>query len=52
MRCHLWTVDRATHMRRALDLGVDGVITNHPDRLRRLVDDVHGRRDAPSEAVQ
>lgn len=41
MRCHVWTVNRPAHMRRALDLGVDGVITNHPGRLRRLVDDVH-----------
>jgi len=39
MRCHVWTVNRPSHLRRALDLGVDGVITNHPERLRRLVDD-------------
>jgi glycerophosphoryl diester phosphodiesterase len=24
-------------MRRLLDLGVDGIFTNYPDRLRRLV---------------
>jgi glycerophosphoryl diester phosphodiesterase len=48
MRCHVWTVDRASHMRRALDLGVDGVITNHPDRLRSLLGDVHGHSEPAS----
>ena len=38
MRCHVWTVNRPSHMRRALELGVDGVITNHPDLLRTMVD--------------
>jgi glycerophosphoryl diester phosphodiesterase len=42
MRCHLWTVGRRSHMRRALDMGADGVITNRPGVLRRLVDDLHG----------
>jgi glycerophosphoryl diester phosphodiesterase len=42
MRCQLWTVDRAMHMRRALALGADGIITNHPGVLRRMVDDPDG----------
>jgi glycerophosphoryl diester phosphodiesterase len=33
MRCLVWTVDRASAQRRALRLGVDGIITNRPDRL-------------------
>jgi glycerophosphoryl diester phosphodiesterase len=37
MRCLVWTVNRPAHLRRALDLGVDGVITNHPELLRQLV---------------
>ncbi len=43
LRCHVWTVNRQTYMRRVLDLGVDGVITNHPHVLRRIVDDVRGQ---------
>ena len=39
MTCHVWTVNRPTHMRRALESGVDGVITNHPVTLRRLMTD-------------
>jgi len=34
---HVFTVDREEEMRRLLDLGVDGIFTNYPDRLRRLV---------------
>ena len=33
-----YTVDRAEDMHRLLDLGVDGMFTNVPDRLRELVD--------------
>jgi glycerophosphoryl diester phosphodiesterase len=33
-----FTVDRAEDMQRLLDLGVDGMFTNFPDRLRALVD--------------
>lgn len=38
MRCLVWTVNRPGHMRRAVELGVDGVITNRPGVLRRLLD--------------
>lgn len=44
MRCHVWTVNRPHHMRRALGLGVDGVITNHPASLRRVLDEVRRER--------
>lgn len=33
MGCLAWTVNRASAMRRALELGVDGIITNEPARL-------------------
>jgi glycerophosphoryl diester phosphodiesterase len=32
-----YTVDAERQMRRLLDFGVDGLFTNHPDRLRVLV---------------
>ncbi len=38
MDCLVWTVNRGPAMRRALRLGVDGVITNRPDLLARTLD--------------
>ncbi|CAG0988163.1 glycerophosphoryl diester phosphodiesterase [Myxococcaceae bacterium] len=35
---YVFTVDDPGEMRRMLDLGVDGLFTNHPDRMRALVD--------------
>lgn len=37
MACLVWTVDRPWAMRRAVRLGVDGVITNRPDLLRTVL---------------
>jgi glycerophosphoryl diester phosphodiesterase len=34
---YVFTVDEADEMRRLLSLGVDGLFTNHPDRMRALV---------------
>ncbi len=34
---YVFTVDSEEDMRRLLDLGVDGLFTNHPDRLRAIV---------------
>jgi glycerophosphoryl diester phosphodiesterase len=45
MSCLVWTVDRPPAMRRALRIGVDGVITNRPHSLGRLLD---GRDSARS----
>jgi glycerophosphoryl diester phosphodiesterase len=42
-----WTVNDPETMRRLLDLGVSGIITDHPDRLRRLV--AHSGRREPAE---
>jgi glycerophosphoryl diester phosphodiesterase len=41
MRCHVWTLDRRASMRRALKLGVDGIITNRPRVLRDVLDRHH-----------
>jgi glycerophosphoryl diester phosphodiesterase len=35
---YVFTVDDEREMRRLLDLGVDGLFTNYPDRMRRIVD--------------
>lgn len=37
---NVWTVDDPERMRMLLDLGVDGIITNHPDVARAIVDGV------------
>jgi glycerophosphoryl diester phosphodiesterase len=38
MTCSTWTVNRTSHLRRAISMGVDGNITNHPAVLVRLLD--------------
>jgi glycerophosphoryl diester phosphodiesterase len=35
---YVFTVDEADEIRRLLALGVDGLFTNHPDRMRALMD--------------
>jgi len=37
VRIHAWTVNAPEEMRKAIALGVDGIITNHPDRLIGLL---------------
>jgi glycerophosphoryl diester phosphodiesterase len=37
LRLFTWTVNNKTKMAKAVDLGVDGVITNKPDVLRRVL---------------
>lgn len=36
----VWTVDEAVDMERAIDVGADGIITNAPDRLVQIIDDL------------
>ncbi|MFB9770205.1 glycerophosphodiester phosphodiesterase [Lactiplantibacillus modestisalitolerans] len=36
-RVYVWTVDRPFQMHRMRALGVDGIITNHPSRLRPIL---------------
>ncbi len=37
---HVWTVNEAENMRKYLDLGVDGIITDRPDLLLRILEQV------------
>jgi glycerophosphoryl diester phosphodiesterase len=40
---HVWTVDEEADMRRLLEWGVDGIVTDRPDRLARVLHDMLGR---------
>jgi len=40
---HVWTIDEADDMRRLLAWGVDGIISDRPDRLARVLHEVAGR---------
>ena len=37
MQVHVWTINREDDMRRLIDLGVDGIFTDYPDRLLAVV---------------
>ena len=34
---HVWTVNQPETMKRLIDLGVNGIITDYPDRLSKLL---------------
>jgi glycerophosphoryl diester phosphodiesterase len=38
MEVHVWTVDEAADMQRLLDWGVDGIFTDYPDRLMKVLE--------------
>ena len=40
---HVWTVDEEDDMRRLLEWGVDGIISDRPDRLARVLHQERGR---------
>ena len=37
LEVHAWTINELDEMRRMLDIGVDGIITDYPDRLMTLL---------------
>lgn len=39
LQVHVWTVNDADRMHRLLDLGVDGIMTDHIDTLRKVMED-------------
>lgn len=49
LRVETWTVDEPAHLAHIVGIGVDGVITNHPDRLRAVLA-AAGRLPPPSAA--
>ena len=48
MACVVWTVDTVPDLNRALDLGVDGVITNRPEDLQSVLRERSRRPAAPA----
>jgi glycerophosphoryl diester phosphodiesterase len=39
LQVHVWTVNEPDRMHRLLDLGVDGIMTDHIDTLRKVMED-------------
>jgi glycerophosphoryl diester phosphodiesterase len=37
LQVHAWTINEQDDMRRLIGLGVDGIITDYPDRLLQLL---------------
>ncbi|HEY8123055.1 MAG TPA: glycerophosphodiester phosphodiesterase [Myxococcota bacterium] len=42
VQVHVWTINEPAEMRRLIALGVDGVMSDFPGRLRRVVDETRG----------
>lgn len=51
MAVHVWTVDEEADMRRLLEWGVDGLVTDRPDRLARVLHETVGRPLPPGPPV-
>lgn len=43
IQVHVWTVNRVEDMERLLDAGVDGIVTDRPDLLARVLHERNGR---------
>ncbi len=37
LKIHVWTINEAADMQRLIDLGVDGIMTDYPDRLLKIL---------------
>jgi glycerophosphoryl diester phosphodiesterase len=37
LRVHVWTVNAEGEMRRFIEMGVDGIMTDYPDRLLKVL---------------
>lgn len=44
MEVHVWTINEPGEMRRLLDLGIDGLMSDFPARARAVIDERGGRR--------
>jgi glycerophosphoryl diester phosphodiesterase len=49
---HVWTIDQEADMRRLLGWGVDGIISDRPDRLARVLHEVCGRPLPPGPPAE
>ncbi len=45
LEVHIWTVNEEADMRRQLEMGVDGIMTDYPDRLMTVVRELGLRSD-------
>jgi glycerophosphoryl diester phosphodiesterase len=45
LEVHAWTINDPASMRRLLDAGVGGIMTDYPDRLLEVLGREPGRRD-------
>ncbi len=37
LKVHVWTINESADMQRLIDLGVDGIMTDYPDRLLKIL---------------
>jgi len=44
---HVWTINDENEMRRLIRLGVDGIVTDKPDLLIRIIDEELGGKSSP-----
>lgn len=49
VRVDVWTVNDAAEMRRLAEMGVDGIMTDRPDRLRKVLDELAAEREFNAE---
>lgn len=46
LKVHVWTVNETEDMRRLAEMGVDGIMTDYPDRLLKLLEEKTGFENA------